>query len=186
MPVDDSLLQAIATASGRLFAVAATVEREGYWKRSFFPPYNKPIKANVTDFLHKLIAHVVLTDGHYSSQEHALVKRLTQTDQTFHESRAQLESAREGSPAFFAEVPAFLTASIAHDLATGTNTTATCVALIEQLSDLLASIDEVDDLETAYLVRFTSFLKAAVEAAGVRQDPVWYGSASSSPTGEGS
>jgi uncharacterized tellurite resistance protein B-like protein len=186
MPVDGSLLEAIATASGRLFDVIATVERQGYWKRSFFPPYNAPINANVTDFLRKLIAHVILTDGHYSSKEHELVKRLTQTDQTFHESRAQLESAREGSPAFFAEVPAFLTASIAYDIAAETNTAASCVAFIGQLSHLLASTDEVDDLETAYLVRFTSFLKATVESAGVRQDPVRFGSASSSLAPEGS
>src|SRR3954467_8699698 len=85
MPVDGSLLQALAIVSGRLFDLATTVERQGYWKRSFFPPYNEPIKADVTAFLHRLIAHVMLTDGHYSSQERELVKRLTQTDQTFHE-----------------------------------------------------------------------------------------------------
>src|SRR4051812_30201013 len=103
MPVNGSLLQALAMVSGRLFDVATTVEGQGYWKRSFFPPYNEPIKTDVTAFLHKLIAHVMLADGHYSSQEHEVVKRLTQTDQTFDEFRAQLESAREGSPAFFAD-----------------------------------------------------------------------------------
>ena len=107
-------------------------------------------------------------------------KRLTQTGRTFHESRAQLEAAREGSSSFYAEVPAFLTASMAHDAAEGTNTAATCVALIEQIADLLASTDDVDDLETTYLVRFIAFLKAAVRDACVPQNPARYGSASSS------
>src|SRR4051812_12318786 len=88
---------------------------------------------------------IMLTDGHYSPQEHELVKRLTQTDQTFHEFRAQLESAREGSPAFFADVPAFVNASIAYDTVAGTNTAATCVVLIEQLSDLLSAYGSVDE-----------------------------------------
>src|SRR5688572_32774467 len=108
MTVDDSLPKAFRRTSVKLVEVAQTAEHHGHWKRSFYPPYDQPIRANVTDFLQKLIAHVVLTDGHYSSPEHGLVKQLTETDQTFHELRATLEAARDGSPAFFAEVPAFL------------------------------------------------------------------------------
>lgn len=65
--------------------------------------------------------------------------RLTQTDQTFHESGRSSSQLGRGAQAFFAEVPAFVTASIAHDSAQGTNAAATCVALIQQLADFLAS-----------------------------------------------
>jgi hypothetical protein len=170
--MNDSLLDDIDAASGRLFGLAESVEREGFWKRSFYPPHDKPITADVSDFLHKLLAHVIMTDGHYSPEEHALVKRLTKVDQPFHELRSHLESVREGSPAFFAAVPAFLKAIIAHDRATGRNAAASSVALIEQLADLLARTDEMDDLETAYLVRFIGFLKAGLESAGSQTTPL--------------
>jgi hypothetical protein len=180
--MNSPLLNDIDEVSGKLFGLADSIERDGFWKRSSHPPHDKPITADVTGFLHKLLAHVLLTDGHYSSVEHTLVKQLTKVDQPLSEMRSHLETVRDVSPAFFAEVPAFVTASIAHDRATGRNTAATCVALIEQLAGLLAGTDEIDDLETAYLIRFIGFLKAGLESAGVSNDSTRVGRAwSSSP-----
>ena len=180
--MNSSLLDDIEEVSGKLFGLADSLERDGFWKRSSSPPHDKPITADVTDFLHKLLAHVMLTDGHYSSVEHTLVRHLTKVDQPLPEVRSHLETVREGSPAFFAEVPAFVRASMAHDRATGRNAASTCVALIEQLANLLAGTDEIDDLETAYLVRFVGFLKAGLESAGVSNDSTRVGRAWSSST----
>jgi hypothetical protein len=174
------LLDAVDGVSAKLLKLTDTVEREGFWKRSLYPPHNKPIEADVIAFLHKLLAHVILTDGHYSSQEHALVKRLTKVDRPFHEMLSELESVREGSPAFFADLPAFLKATIARDRVRGTNMAATSVALIQELAHLLAGTDELEELEIAYLVRFIGFLKAELGFAGVPSDPTTSGSSWSS------
>jgi hypothetical protein len=180
--MSSSLLDDLEEVSGKLFELADSVERDGFWKRSSYPPHDKPITADVSGFLHKLLAHVMLADGHYSSVEHSLVRHLTKVDQPLPGIQSHLETVREGSPAFFAEVPAFVKASISHDRATGRNTAATCVALIEQLAGLLAETDEIDDLETAYLVRFIGFLKAGLESAGVSNDSARAGRVWSSST----
>lgn len=172
----------IDEVSGKLYEAVEGVERQGFWKRDIKPPRDKPIKADVTAFLDKLLAHVMMTDGYYSSQEHALVKHLTKIDQPFHESRSHLESVCEGSPAFFAEVPAFLQSSIAHDRARGSSSAALCVSLIEQVAYLFARTDDLDDLERTYLVRFIAFLRARLEFGGVPYDLSQSGSAWSTST----
>jgi AAA+ superfamily predicted ATPase len=122
----------------------------------------KDVEGHVYGFSHRLMVHLIAVDGIISPEEAAFINQYFGQAKPFGTVKADSELVLKYWPGFLKEIPGFFEAGVKRDRDRGTNYAARMLASIENMANIVISMDdkvlvEESSVATLYMQQLTNY-----------------------------